>query len=105
VPLRNEKVLPTIIVVIEQVRAPTAKSESRAAHARLLGHISKGAVAIVLKEVKALVGKVGDNDIWVAVVTPAGRPTSVNVPFPLLWYKKLGTEWLATKMSVKPSSS
>ena len=44
------------------------KSESRAAHARLLGHISKGAVAIVLKEVIALVGKIGDNDIWIAVV-------------------------------------
>src|ERR1700687_590995 len=67
-PLRNEEVLPAIIVVVEQVRAPTGKSESRAAHARLVGHILKGAVAIVLIEVIALVGKIGDNDIWVAVV-------------------------------------
>ena len=32
-PLCNEEVLPAIIVVIEQVRTPTGKSESQAAQA------------------------------------------------------------------------
>src|SRR5439155_827561 len=49
-PLRNEEIFPAIIVVIEQMRAPTGKSESRATHARRVGHILEAAFAVVVKE-------------------------------------------------------
>ena len=49
-PLRNEEVLPAIIVVIEQMRAPAGKRESRAAHAGRVGHILEAAFAVVVKK-------------------------------------------------------
>src|SRR6266852_553100 len=67
-PLRNEEVLPAIIVVIEEVRAPTRKSESRAAQARLVGRIPEAAVAVVVKEVIPLVGKICDDNIRATVI-------------------------------------
>ena len=66
--LRDEKILPAVVVVIEQVRAPTGKSKSRAAHAGRVGHIPKGAVAVVAKKHVAFVGEIGDHDIGTAII-------------------------------------
>ena len=44
------KVLPAIIVVIEQMRAPTGKSESRAAHTGWVGHILEAAFPVVVRD-------------------------------------------------------
>src|SRR6266480_332623 len=67
-PLRNEEVLPAIIVVIEQMRAPTGKSESRSTHARRVGHILEGAFAVVVKEVIAFIGKIRDDNVRATVI-------------------------------------
>src|SRR6266478_7735280 len=67
-PLRNEEVLPAIIVVIEQVRAPTRNSESRSTQARRIGHIPEAAVAVVVKEVIAFVGKIRDDNIRATII-------------------------------------
>src|SRR6266568_1959693 len=67
-PLCNEEILPAIIVVIEQVRAPTGKSESGSAQARRVGHIPEAAVAVVAKEVITFVGKIRNHNIRAAVV-------------------------------------
>ena len=64
----NEEVLPAFIVVIEQVRTPTGKSESQAAQARRVGRIPEAAVAVVVKEVIAFVGKIRDHNIRATVV-------------------------------------
>jgi hypothetical protein len=37
--------------------------------------------------------------------TPLASPALSNVPFPRLWYRKLGFESLATNRSTQPSSS
>ncbi len=67
-PLCNEEVLPAIIVVIEQLRTPTGKSESQAAQARRVGHIPEAAVAVVVKEVIAFVGKIRGHNIRATVI-------------------------------------
>src|SRR6266480_5526481 len=67
-PLRNEEVLPAIIVVIEQMRAPTGKSESRSTHARLFGDILEGAFAVVVKEVISFIGKIRDDNVRATVI-------------------------------------
>ncbi len=66
--LRNEQVFPTVIVVIEEVRAPTGKGQGRAADAGGIGDIAESAVAIVVEKHVALVGKVSDNDVRPAVI-------------------------------------
>src|SRR5947207_9230945 len=67
-PLRNEEIFPAIIVVIEQMRAPTGKSESRATHARRVGHILEAAFAVVVKEVIAFIRKVRDENVGATVI-------------------------------------
>jgi len=68
VSLRNEEILPAIIIVVEQVRAPAGKGDSRGAQTRLIRDIAKGAIAIVVKKEIALVGKIGDDNIRAAVI-------------------------------------
>src|SRR5437773_9112918 len=67
-PLYNEEIFPAIIVVIEQMRTPTGKSESPAAHAGRVGHILEGAFAVVVKEVIAFIRKVRDDNVGATVI-------------------------------------
>src|SRR5260221_257785 len=66
--MRNEEILPAIIIVVEQVRAPAGKGDSRGAQTRLIRDIAKGAIAIVVKKEIALVGKIGNDNIRAAVI-------------------------------------
>src|SRR2546430_6877083 len=67
-PMRNEEVFPAIIVVIEQMRTPTGKSESRATHARRVGHILEGAFTVVVKEEIAFIRKIRDDNVRATVI-------------------------------------
>src|SRR5947208_7266775 len=66
--LRNEEIFPAIIVVIEQMRTPTGKSKSPAAHAGRVGHILEAAFAVVVKEVIAFIRKVRDDNVGATVI-------------------------------------
>ena len=68
VSLRHEDILPAIVVVVEETRAPARIWKCGATHARRVGDVSKRAVAVVAKQPVALVGEVGDEDIGTAVV-------------------------------------
>ena len=68
VPLRHKEILPAIVVIVEQVRAPTGEGKSRAPDARLVGHISEGPVAVIAKQHVPFVREIGDDDIGIAVI-------------------------------------
>ena len=66
--LGDKKVLPSVVVVIEQMRAPAGKSQCGATDAGSVGDIAKGARAVIVKQHVAFIGKVCDHDIGQAVV-------------------------------------
>ncbi len=71
--LGDEQILPAVVVVIEKAGAPARESERRTAHAGLVGHIAKCAVAVVAKQHVAFVGEIGDHDIGTAVIIVIGE--------------------------------
>src|SRR6059058_3982920 len=123
--LRNEEIFPAIIVIIEQMRTPTGKSESRAAHAGRVGHILEAAFAVVVKEVIAFIRKVRDDNVGATVIVviaevsshpckrfavlivsnACGKADFGERAISVVVVQKPSHRSLATKMSVKPSSS
>src|SRR5438309_11829821 len=66
--LRNDGDFPAIIVVLRQMRTPTGKSKSPAAHAGRVSHILEAAFAVVVKEVIAFIRKVRDDNVGATVI-------------------------------------
>src|ERR1700690_3602392 len=66
--LRHEQILPTIVVVVDEVRAPAREDKSRSANTRPVGYIAEGAVAVVAKKRVTLIGEVSDDEVRKSVV-------------------------------------
>src|SRR5205814_3562287 len=73
VALCDKEILPTIIVIVEEMRAPTGKAQGRATEPRCIGYITEGTVTIVAEQHIALVGEIGGHDIRTAIVIEVGE--------------------------------
>ena len=71
--LRDEEVLPAVVVVIEEPRAPAREGQRGAAHAGRVRRVAKAAVVVLAKEPVALVREIGDDDVGPAVVVVVGE--------------------------------
>src|SRR2546425_633609 len=73
VPLRDEKVLPAVVVVIEEANAPPGMQHGDAAETAGEAGVRKAAVAGVLINRVALIGKIRDDKIGQTVVVVIGE--------------------------------
>src|ERR1051326_7566347 len=71
--LGDQKIFPTIIIVVEEANAPSRVKSCDAPQIRIVGHIGKSAVAVISVQGVHLIGEIGDQEIGQAVVVVVGE--------------------------------
>src|SRR6267378_6923327 len=73
VALRDEKIFPAIVVVIQKANAPSGVQHGGARHAGAEAGVGETGVAIVLVESVALVGEIRDDQVRPSVIVVVGE--------------------------------
>src|SRR5207253_837191 len=76
VALSNQKILPAIIVVIQKPNSPAGMGTSDRTYAGRIAGIVERAVAVVPKQGIHLIGEVGNDQVWQAIVVVVGKVDS-----------------------------
>lgn len=83
--LRDQEILPAIIVVVKEAVAPAGVGHADAANPGDLTGIREGAIAVVLIQGVALVGEIRDDDVRPAIIVEvrevahAGEGSTISV--------------------------
>src|SRR5262245_11242480 len=66
--LRDEEVLQAVIVIVEEMSAPTRERQCRSADTGRVGDVAEAAVAVLSKQPVSFVREIGDDDVRASVV-------------------------------------